>query len=80
MMIYEQAVSIAKLENQWQPRPNKKRKTQEIQLAKELGSSWKSENPKEDVDLIALEPTLALVYLVLFVVFKLRIEDIIFSA
>ena len=53
MMIYEQAVSIAKLEDKWHPHPNKKRKTQEIQLVKDLGSSWISENPEEDVDLIA---------------------------
>ena len=53
MMIYEQAVSIAKLEDKWHPHPNKKRKTQEIQLVKDLGSSWISENPKEDVELIA---------------------------
>lgn len=53
MMIYEQAVSIAKSEDKWHPHPNKKRKTQEIQLVKDLGSSWISENPKEDVALIA---------------------------
>lgn len=53
MMVYEQAVSVAKLEDKWHPHPNKKRKTQEIQLVKDLGSSWRGENPEEDVDLIA---------------------------
>ena len=35
------------------PHENKKRKTQEIQLVKELGTFWLSENTKNDVDLCA---------------------------
>ncbi|WP_297430703.1 transposase [Clostridium sp.] len=53
MTIYEQAVMIAKSEGKWHTHPNKKRKTQEIQLVKELGSFWLSENIKEDVDISA---------------------------
>jgi len=53
MTIYEQAVMISKSEGKWSPHPNKKRKTQEIQLVKELGTFWLSENPKNDVDLCA---------------------------
>lgn len=53
MTIYEQAVSIAKSEGKWQKHPNKKRKTQKIQLVKNLGAFWISENPEEDVDLSA---------------------------
>ena len=48
MIIYEQAVSIAKSEDKWHPHSNKKRNTQEIQLVKDLGSSWISENLEED--------------------------------
>ena len=53
MTIYEQAVMIAKTEGKWHPHPNKKRKTQEIQLVKDLGTFWLSEKPIEDVDLCA---------------------------
>lgn len=53
MTIYEQAVMIANAEGKWSPHPNKKRKTQEIQLVKELGTFWLSENPKDDVELCA---------------------------
>ena len=53
MTIYEEAVKIAISEDKWQNHPNKNRKTQEIQLIKDLGMMWVSENPKDDVDLCA---------------------------
>jgi hypothetical protein len=53
MTIYEEAVKIAISEDKWQKHPNKKRKTQQIQLVKDLGTMWVGGNPKEDVDLCA---------------------------
>jgi hypothetical protein len=53
MVLYEDAVSIAKSSEKWQAHPNKKRKTQKIQLVKDLGSMWESETPEEDVALCA---------------------------
>lgn len=53
MTIYEQAVSIAKSEDNWHAHPNKKRKTQEIQLVKNLGPFWESGEPQKDVDINA---------------------------
>lgn len=53
MTIYSEAVSIARSQGKWLKHPNKKRKTQEIQLVKNLGAMWKSENPAGDVDLCA---------------------------
>jgi len=50
MDIYKEAVSIAKLENKWQAHPNKRRKTQKIQLVKSLGSFW-IEEKGENVEL-----------------------------
>ena len=40
MAIYEDAVMIASREGKWQKHPNKKRKTQKIQLVKDLGNLW----------------------------------------
>jgi hypothetical protein len=51
MTIYKEAVKIAISENKWVKHPNKKRKTQEIQLVTDLGMMWVSENPEYDVNL-----------------------------
>lgn len=51
MTIYEEAVKIAVSENKWQKHPNKKRKTQQIHLVKNLGMMWESNTPDNDVDL-----------------------------
>jgi hypothetical protein len=40
MVIYEQAVKIAREQDNWQSHPNKKRKDQEVQLVCELGGFW----------------------------------------
>lgn len=53
MTIYGEAVKIAISENKWQKHPNKKRKTQEIHLVKDLGMMWESDIPSSDVDLCA---------------------------
>ncbi|WP_217302080.1 transposase [Clostridium sp. 001] len=53
MTIYEEAVKIAVSEDKWQKHPNKKRKTQEIHLVKDLGMMWQSDEPNNDVDLCA---------------------------
>ena len=53
MTIYDEAVKIAISENKWQKHPNKKRKTQEIHLVKDLGMMWQSDIPNSDVDLCA---------------------------
>ncbi|WP_039656773.1 transposase [Clostridium tyrobutyricum] len=53
MTIYSEAVSIARSQGKWLKHPNRKRKTQEIQLVKNLGAMWESNNPAGDVDLCA---------------------------
>jgi hypothetical protein len=53
MTIYQEAVKIAISQGEWQKHPNKKRKTQQIQLVKDLGMMWVNENPEDDVDLCA---------------------------
>lgn len=53
MTIYEEAVKIAISEDKWQNHPNKKRRTQKIQLVKNLGMMWLSDKPEDDVDLCA---------------------------
>jgi hypothetical protein len=53
MTIYQEAVKIAVSEEKWQKHPNKNRKNQQIQLIKDLGMMWVSENSKNDVDLCA---------------------------
>jgi hypothetical protein len=53
MTIYEEAVKIAVSEDEWQNHPNKNRKTQKIQLVKDLGMMWVSDKPEDDVDLCA---------------------------
>ena len=53
MIAYQDAVSIAKTENNWKPHPNKKRKTQKIAFVEDAGSMWQSEQPEDDVPLNA---------------------------
>ncbi|WP_164917246.1 transposase [Clostridium sp. JN-9] len=53
MTIYQEAVKIAISEDKWQKHPNRKRKTQEIHLVKDLGMMWQSNTPDKDVDLCA---------------------------
>jgi hypothetical protein len=53
MDAYTDAVSIAKIENNWKPHPNKKRKTQKISAVGDIGSMWQSDQPEKDVPLIA---------------------------
>ena len=48
MDIYVMAVSCAIEQNQWQPHPNKKRKTQSITLVQDLGPFWQSEEVGRD--------------------------------
>lgn len=50
MEAYEQAVSIAKADNQWQKHPNKKRTNQRITLVCGLGCFWRGEKLEDDVD------------------------------
>ena len=42
-------MQLAKTSKNWDQHPNKKRKTQKIQLIKDLGSLWESEEPETDV-------------------------------
>lgn len=53
MILYKEAVQIAKKEGKWQAHPNKKRKTQKIQLVRDMGDFWTSNKPEEDVPLHA---------------------------
>jgi hypothetical protein len=53
MIAYQDSVSIAKAENNWNPHPNKKRKTQKIAFVEDAGSMWQSEQPENDVPLNA---------------------------
>ena len=53
MILYEDAVNLAKKAGKWQKHPNKKRKDQEIQLVKDLGSLWQSDKPEQDVPINA---------------------------
>ena len=53
MIAYSEAVSIAKAQNQWNPHPNKKRKTQEIAFVETLGAFWESDSPMNDVQINA---------------------------
>ena len=49
MIIFEDAVNLAKKAGKWQKHPNKKRKDQEIQLVTDLGPLWQSDKPEQDV-------------------------------
>jgi len=53
MDIYNEALSIAKMNNKWIKHPNAKRKTQEIQLVKNIGIFWESNDIKSDVEINA---------------------------
>jgi hypothetical protein len=53
MDAYQEAVSIAKNENNWKSHPNKKRKTQKIAFAEDIGAMWRSEKPETDVPINA---------------------------
>lgn len=50
MQAKEMAVSCAKLENNWEPHPNRKRESQKIAFVTNLGEHWQSDCPEEDVD------------------------------
>ena len=49
MILFQDAVMIAKTNGNWKKHPNKKRKHQEIQLVTELSTLWQSEHPEQDV-------------------------------
>lgn len=53
MDIFKDAVSLAISNGKWQKHPNKKRKDQDIQLVKHLGSLWTSDTPESDVPINA---------------------------
>nr|OZC19698.1 transposase DDE domain protein [Sporomusa acidovorans DSM 3132] len=53
MILYQEAVSLAKLSGKWSKHPNKKRTTQEIQRVCDLGEFWQSETPEQDVPINA---------------------------
>ena len=49
MILFEDAVKLAVRAGKWHKHPNKKRKTQQIQLVTNLGPLWQSDRPQEDV-------------------------------
>lgn len=49
MTIFQDAVQLAKSSGKWKKHPNRKRKTQEIQLVTGLGPLWESDEPEKDV-------------------------------
>lgn len=49
MTLFQDAVRLAAANGKWQKHPNRKRKTQKIQLVTNLGSLWESSHPQEDV-------------------------------
>lgn len=53
MTIFEVAVSVANEQNNWTKHPNKKRKTQSIQLVKNLSPYWEGDGALEDVPINA---------------------------
>lgn len=53
MTIFQDAVQLAKSSGKWKKHPNRKRKTQEIQLVTGLGPLWESEEPEKDVPINA---------------------------
>ena len=53
MIIHSEAVCLAKAEGKWTKHPNKKRKSQKIQLIRNLGSMWESDDTEHDVDICA---------------------------
>ena len=53
MLVYKDAISIAKIQNEWQPHPNPKRKKQVISFAPDVGTLWQSSEPQNDVPINA---------------------------
>lgn len=53
MEAYQQAVSIAKEQNNWTEHPNRKRKGQKISYVESLGCHWRSNEPEKDVAISA---------------------------
>ncbi len=53
MALFQDAVKLAVSTGKWQKHPNRKRKSQQVQLVTELGSLWESGNPQEDVPINA---------------------------
>lgn len=49
MTLFQDAVRLAVANGKWQKHPNRKRKTQKIQLVTDLGPLWESSHPQEDV-------------------------------
>ena len=49
MDAYQEAVCIAKTNNNWKPHPNRKRKNQKIAIVPDLGMYWESNSPIDDV-------------------------------
>lgn len=53
MVLFQEAVKLAVSTGKWHKHPNRKRKTQEIQLVTDLGPLWESDTPEEDVPINA---------------------------
>lgn len=53
MLIFQDAVNLAVASGKWQDHPNRKRKSQKIQLVPDLGPLWESDAPEEDVPINA---------------------------
>ncbi len=53
MDLFKDAISLAVSSGKWQKHLNKKRKDQEIQLVKSLGTLWASDTPEKDVPINA---------------------------
>ena len=49
MTLFQDAVRLAVANGKWQKHPNRKRKTQKIQLVTDLGPLWEISHPQEDV-------------------------------
>lgn len=49
MDAYNEAIAIAKIHNNWQPHPTKKRTSQVITSVPNIGMFWTSSNPQNDV-------------------------------
>lgn len=53
MTIFQEAVKIAIASGKWHKHPNRKRKTQVIQLVTDLGPLWESDEPQKDIPINA---------------------------
>lgn len=49
MILFQEAVKLAVSTGKWHKHPNRKRKTQEIQLVTDLSPLWESDTPEDDV-------------------------------